>query len=237
MRLTPFDHCVQVTFFPGVFPVNCYLVQESDGLTLIDTGLSTSAGPLQRAAESLGLPIQRILLTHAHGDHTGSVDILHQALPAAEVMISARDARLLRGDTRLDSAEPQTKIKGDIHSVHTTPTGFLQAGDRVGSLEVIPCPGHTPGHVAFFDVRDGILIAGDAFQTQGGIAVAGTLRMLFPFPGLATWHKPTALESAKHLRELRPARLAVGHGSVLTNPLAAMDWAIERAERNLKGRM
>ncbi|RIV16479.1 MBL fold metallo-hydrolase, partial [Alicyclobacillaceae bacterium I2511] len=125
MRLTPFGHCVQVTFFPDVFPVNCYLVQESDGLTLVDTGMSTSARPLQRAAESLGLPIQRIVLTHAHGDHTGSVDILHQAWPAAEVMISARDARLLRGDTRLDSAEPQTKIKGNIHTVRATPTGFL----------------------------------------------------------------------------------------------------------------
>ena len=77
------------------------------------------------------------------------------------------------------------------------------------------------------------MIAGDALQTQGGIAVSGTIRWLFPLPALATWHKPTALKSARALRALNPTRLAVGHGKVLESPLAAMDQAIKAAERNL----
>jgi glyoxylase-like metal-dependent hydrolase (beta-lactamase superfamily II) len=235
MRMTSFGHCVQLTFFPGVFPVNCYFVREDDGLTLIDTGLPSSAKAIRAAAEGLGMPIQRIALTHAHGDHVGSLDTLREAFPNAEVMISARDARLLRGDTSLDPGEPQIKVRGSVKPCKTSPTRLLNAGDRIGSLEVISCPGHTPGHVAFLETRDRSLIAGDAFQTQGGVAVSGMVRTLFPFPALATWHKPTALNSAKHLRQLRPSHLAVGHGNVLVDPLDAMDAAIQMAERKWKG--
>lgn len=235
MRLITFGNCIQVTFFPRVFPVNCYLVKEDDGLTLIEAALSSSANLIQRAAQSLGMPISRILLTHAHSDHVGALDLLHESLPEAEVMISQRDSRLLAGDTSIDEHEPQAKIRGGIKPCQTSPTGFLKEGDRIGNLEVISCPGHTPGHVAFLDLRDKTLIAGDAFQTRGGIAVSGDIRPLFPFPALATWHKPTALESAKRLRDLRPSQLAVGHGNVLTTPLEAMNRAIERAERNLRG--
>ena len=51
----------------------------------------------------------------------------------------------------------------------------------------------------------------------------------FPLPGLATWHRPTALESARALRALDPARLAPGHGQVVEQPGAAMDAAIAKA--------
>ena len=141
-------------FSPRVFPVNCYLVKENDGITLVDAGLPSSANPIQKAAKSLGLPISRILLTHAHGDHVGALDRLHESLPTAEIMISERDSRLLSGDTSIDDSEPQTKIRGSIKPCQTKPTRFLKDGDRIGNLEVIPCPGHTPGHVAFLDVRD-----------------------------------------------------------------------------------
>ena len=100
-------------------------------------------------------------------------------------------------------------------------------------LLVVDAPGHTPGHVAFLDTRDGTLVAGDAFQTRGGIAVSGMVRPTFPFPALATWHKPTALASARALRELNPMRLAVGHGVVLADPRPAMDGAIAVAESHM----
>lgn len=210
--------------------VNCYLVGEDDGLTLIDTGITGSAKAILAVARAQSRPITRIALTHAHADHVGSLDALAAELPGAEVAIGARDARLLRKDMSLDPGEAQTKIKGGFPKVETRPGRELDAGDRVGSLEVVATPGHTPGQVAYLDVRDRTLIAGDALQTLGGVAVAGVVKPRFPFPALATWHLPTALASVRALRDLDPSRLAVGHGKVVEHPLSAMDSAIADAE-------
>lgn len=226
------DNLIQLSMW--YFPANAYLVREADGFTLVDTALN-SAGGILAAARKFGVPIQRIAITHAHSDHVGSLDALHEALPDAEVSVSARDARFLRGDMTLDPGEPQDKPRGGYVTVKTTPTRLLKPGDKVGSLEVIASPGHTPGHIAFFDPRDGTLIAGDAYSTQAGIVTGGTLRLLFPFHALATWHKPTALHSAESLVALQPSRLATGHGRVLTDPVPAMQGAIAEARRRIEG--
>jgi glyoxylase-like metal-dependent hydrolase (beta-lactamase superfamily II) len=223
---------VQLTRSFLTFPINCYLVREADGLTLIDTGMHGSANSLLTAARRLDMPIVRIALTHAHPDHAGSLDALHASLPDAEVLISAREARLAAGDSSLDPDEPQ-KSPGWFARPTTRPTRLLQPGDRVGSLEVVAALGHTPGQIALLDARDGTLVAGDAFYTHAGIAVAGTVQWRFPFPGLSTWDRATAIESARRLRDLQPSRLAVGHGATIEHPVPAMDAAIATAERGL----
>jgi glyoxylase-like metal-dependent hydrolase (beta-lactamase superfamily II) len=208
--------------------VNAYLVSEDDGLTLVDTLIPRSGKNLRQAAERLGAPIVRIALTHAHGDHVGSLDELADSLPGVEVLISARDARLLAKDLSLDPDEPQDKPRGSFPGPRTRPTRTLAPGDRVGSLEVVAAPGHTPGQVAFLDVRDRTLICGDAYSTLGGVYTTAKVNPRFPFPTIATWHRPTALETARALRALDPARLAPGHGKIVERPGAAMDAAIAR---------
>lgn len=222
---------IQLTHLPLVFPMNCYLVVEDDGLTLVDSTTSSPAADVARLAGELGLELRRVALTHAHGDHVGGVGGVRQRFPDIEVSIGERDARLLAGDRSLDPEEPQTPIRGYFVDVAWKPDRLLKPGDRVGSLEVVPAPGHTPGHVAFLDTRDRSLLAGDAFQTRGGMAVSGVIRPLFPFPALATWNKPTALTTAQALYELKPSRLAVGHGGALDDPLPAMNRAIDVARR------
>lgn len=208
--------------------VNCYLVREEDGLTLVDAMIGGSAKAITAAAAGLGAPIVRIALTHAHGDHIGSLDQLHELLPDAEVLISSRDARLLRKDTSLDPDEPQTKLRGAIPGAATTPTRTIEDGDMVGSLRVIATPGHTPGHLAFLDTRDQTLLCGDVFSTLGGMATSARTNWKFPLPASATWDKATELESAKKLLALAPARLAPGHGKVVEAPQQAMAQAIDR---------
>jgi glyoxylase-like metal-dependent hydrolase (beta-lactamase superfamily II) len=88
--------------------------------------------------------------------------------------------------------------------------------------------------MAFLDTRNNALIAGDTFQTRGGIAVSGQIRPWFPFPAMATWNKQAALESARKLRGYHPSLLAVGHGRMLRQPGAAIDRAIAEAEQNLE---
>ncbi len=225
------DTLVQLTQF-GAF--NCYLVREDDGLTVIDTAYRGEAQAIMRAARKLGLPIARIVLTHAHIDHVGSLDELHRSLPTVPVAISERDARFLTGDKSLDPEEPQVPLRGGYPICTTKPTLLLHEGDRVGSLEVIATPGHTPGQVAFLDTRNRALIAGDAFQTLGGVAVSGTFKPLFPLVAMATWHKGLALASARTLLRLQPSVLAVGHGRMLSNPRSQMEHAIQVMQTSLE---
>jgi hypothetical protein len=73
--------------------------------------------------------------------------------------------------------------------------------------------------MSFLDTRTNTLIAGDAFQTTGGLAVAGQIRPSFPFPAKGTWNEEIALEialeNARKIQSYRPSILAVGHGEIL----------------------
>src|SRR3954470_18842211 len=92
--------------------VNCFLVEEDDGLTLIDTMIPRSGKAILAHADALGRPIVRIALTHPHMDHIGSLDEVAAQLPDAEVSISPRDARLMAGDKSLDPGEEKGKLRG-----------------------------------------------------------------------------------------------------------------------------
>ena len=230
MRVIKEGYLYQLTFMPRLFPVNCYFIEEEDGLTLVDAALPYSAKPILQAAEKIGKPVKRIVLTHAHGDHVGALDELKAQLEVP-VFISARDSRLLAGDTSLDSTEPQTPVRGGVpKNIKTRPDNLLKEGDQIGSLLAISTPGHTPGSMSFLDQRTNILIAGDAFQTRGGTAVSGVTIPWFPFPAMATWNKDTALQSARKINELKPNLLAVGHGELLRNPGTLIEKAIQKAE-------
>lgn len=235
MKIVSKSKLHQLIFLPGVFPVNCYIVEEESSLTLIDAGLPNSYKGIQQAIARIGKPLGAIILTHIHDDHVGSLDTLHQRYPDVPVYVSERDARLMIGDMTLDSHEPQTKIKGSVpKKLQTRPSVLLHEGDLIGSLQVIATPGHTPGSIALLDTRDRSLIAGDSFQTRGGVAVAGSVRLFFPFPALATWSKELSLQSAKRLLALQPSLLAVGHGHMIDHPYEAMHTAIQQAESQLK---
>jgi hypothetical protein len=60
------------------------------------------------------------------------------------------------------------------------------------------------------------------------VATTARVNPKFPLPAMATWHKPTALDTARALRTLDPARLAPGHGKVVDAPGPAMDAAIAK---------
>lgn len=209
-------------------------MEEEEGLTLIDAALPYSSKGILMVAESIGKPITKIVLTHAHEDHLGALDSIKKVLLDVPVYISVRDNRLMNGDLSLDSHENQIPIKGGVpKKLKTRANILLKEGDLVGSLAVIESPGHTPGSISFYDTRSHALIAGDALQTRGGVAVAGEIKLRFPFPAFGTWSKETALKSARKLVGYGPKLLAVGHGEMIENPVKAMEQAISNLEKKI----
>jgi glyoxylase-like metal-dependent hydrolase (beta-lactamase superfamily II) len=166
-------------------------------------------------------------VTHAHNDHVGSLRELSLILPDAELLASAREARLMRGDRGFDLGEPKAKPRG-IQEVNFGFGREVEEGDRIGSLEVVSAPGHTPGQIALLDSRDRSLIAADAYSTVGAVATAAGPYWRFPLPGFVTWHRPTAERTAAKLRDLDPAVLAAGHGPAVTAPVEAMTESLRR---------
>ncbi|MCL6603460.1 MAG: MBL fold metallo-hydrolase [Paenibacillus sp.] len=229
MRITRVEHLLQLTWMPRFFPVNCYLVEEDNELTLIDAALPFSAKGIIRTVADLGKDITRIILTHAHEDHVGAVDKLKKHFPNAKVYISERDSALLNGDLSLRAGEPSTPIRGGVpKKLRTKEDILLHDGDTIGSLIAISTPGHTPGSMSFIDSRSRAIIVGDAFQTFRGVAVSGTIVTGFPFPAMATWNKEAALASAFKILEASPSLLAVGHGNMLNQPHQKIQLAIDK---------
>ncbi len=220
------DGLVQLTRF-GM--VNAYLVREDDGFTLVDTMISGSGSGIIDAASEAGGAIVRIVATHAHSDHVGSLTALANELPDAELIASQREAKLMAGDRSPEPGEAEARLKGGIKKLNLSFDRTVADGDLIGSLRVVAAPGHTPGQIALLDSRDQSLIAADAYSTLGGVATSAGPYLRFPLPGLATWHRPTALETARKLRALEPALLAAGHGPVRRDPAGAMDEAIARS--------
>ncbi|MEM7798764.1 MAG: MBL fold metallo-hydrolase, partial [Chloroflexota bacterium] len=186
------EHLYKLTRFAIM---NLFLVKEEDGITVVDAGMPGSLKAIEDAAQSIGLPIKRFVLTHGHLDHTGSLDALAEAIPDLEIMMGERTAACIDGDLSLKPGEPQKAIKGGFPALKTKPTRLLQPGDEIGSLQVHASPGHTPGHLSYFNQRDETLIAGDSFKTQGGTNVIGEFSIWFPLPYFATWDQKTSLDS------------------------------------------
>jgi glyoxylase-like metal-dependent hydrolase (beta-lactamase superfamily II) len=225
LAVTP--EITQLTF---LWFINVFLVREDDGFTVVDTALSFAAKDILAAAAAHNLPIRRILLTHAHADHIGSLDKLHAALPTAEFLIGERESLLYKqaqqgvktAKLTLEPSEPQTRVKGSYPKCTTPVTRAFNDGDHIGSLRAVFTPGHTPGHMSFLDERNGTVITGDEFFATGDLRVAGdpagfagTLGAWF------TWHKLTALQSSLRIAMLNPERVVCGHGGPVTGNLKA----------------
>lgn len=209
--------------------INAYLVHEDDGLTLIDGLQGNQSKRILAAAEQIGKPIVRVTLTHAHPDHVGAVDALLRQLPNAEFIVGRRESKVLREKPALEPGEPTDgKLMPRGGGVTSTPSRTIEHGELIGSLNAIWAPGHSVGHLAFQDTRDGALICGDVFSTVGGVATTAGPFWRFPLPGLFTWHRPTVLESAGRLADLDPTVLLPGHGDAVREPVNAMRAAIAR---------
>jgi glyoxylase-like metal-dependent hydrolase (beta-lactamase superfamily II) len=225
MKLTPVgQYGMQLTRL-GL--VNCYLVREDDGYTLIDANLKGSEDDILKAA--VDAPIKRILLTHPHVDHVGSVDALMAKLPGIELLGSERIIPLLQQPPDTSALPGEVgPCRGGLPGIASKLTAYVEHGDRIGSLLVISTPGHIHGHLAFLDERNGTLYAGDELFTLGHVGITGWTPWWFPVKAFSD--RATAKQSAINLLDYYIRRYATGHGPIREGGREALEAAIDRAK-------
>ena len=142
---------------------NCYIVynHENNKGLIVDPGAEASR--ILAEAEHLGLTIEAILLTHAHGDHVAA---LNQVRDSLDVKVYMHKDEL---ETYYNQA-PQfiAMMGGEVPDKE--PDVLLNDGDTIeldcGKIKVMQTAGHTPGSVCYF--YEDLLLSGDTLF-QGSI--------------------------------------------------------------------
>lgn len=137
---------------------NCSLVWDAAGrAALIDPG--GEAERLLAEVNARGLTLEKILLTHGHLDHVGAAVELRETLGIPIVGPQREEAFWL------DILPQQAELFGFPHIEAFTPDQWLEDGDsvEVGAIrfDVLHCPGHTPGHVVFYQPDARLAFVGD----------------------------------------------------------------------------
>jgi hydroxyacylglutathione hydrolase len=163
----------------GIVPVtafqqNCTLLWDDTTKrgAVIDPGGDVPR--ILEAIEQTGITVEKILLTHGHIDHAGGAAALRDALqakaPGTAIPIEGPDPR---DKFLLDSLTEQGAKFGMTDAQAVTPDRWLVEGETVtiGALvfQVLHCPGHTPGHVVFYNAAARFAHVGDVlFQGSVG---------------------------------------------------------------------
>lgn len=203
MKREQVSECIwSVSIWAGV-PLRVWLVKEDGGVTLVDAGLSMMARGIWRAVEELDVgELRRIVLTHGHPDHVGSIG---RILEKKEIPVYAHAVEIPY--TQGDIAYPLRRKPKAF-----TPKGVLKALEEdengrllpIGSLIPYFTPGHSPGHVAYYHEQDRVLLSGDLFSSKKG----KLRRPLFT----SASDMPQAVRSSLIVRELQPERVEICHG-------------------------
>lgn len=141
------------------FQQNCSLVwcSATRRAALIDAGGEPDR--LLAEVERRGLILERLLLTHGHVDHVGAAGLLAERLGIPVEGPHEADAFLL------DALPQQCALFGFPHTESFRPTRWLQDGETVmvgeTALQVLHCPGHSPGHVVFYQAESRLAFVGD----------------------------------------------------------------------------
>lgn len=142
-----------------LFEQNCTLLwcEQTGEAAIVDPG-----GEEERIVAAIreeGVTPVKILLTHGHIDHVGGAAALAERL-GIPVLGPHRDDAFL-----LDALPEQARMFGLPMAASFRPERWLDQGERVTlgkvSLDVIHCPGHTPGHIVYYDADAGLAQVGD----------------------------------------------------------------------------
>ena len=168
--------------------VAAYIVVRKGEAAIVDLGTAGSESAIEQGLKAAGArweSVKHIVLTHLHDDHVGG---LAEIAPHVKATIYAG--------------------VGDLASIISPkPLKPLAEGDEVFGMRIIDTPGHTLGHISVFEPATGVLVAGDALRTSGGLDGSD--------PQYTT-NESKANDSVRKLAAMDIKAILPGHGEPLT---------------------
>ena len=186
-------------------------------VVLVDTGVPDSDEAILAAVGEIGrsaADVTDIVITHADGDHVGSLSAL----------VARTGATVWAGDHEADVIEGKAPARGGATNRTATVDRRFGPGERLplqGGIETVDTHGHTVGHVSLFLPRERILIAADAINNVEGL---GGSREQF------TANAADARTAVSTLAALRPDSILFGHGPSIVGGAAKQ---LEELDRSL----
>ena len=209
---------------------NVYLWIGETGLALFDTGTPGDVDRILDYIKKIGrnpAELSTILITHADLDHAGGAAAI-QARTGAVVYAGKETAAYMKQGKSPPHMPRWIQFLMDrffkYHPVPETATRYITEGQPLADLDdwqVLASPGHTMDHHAFFNRREGILMAGDALNTRKD--------RLNCTPERISADMDAARTSARRLLRLTPAVIACGHGSPFLEHDAGDIMMLDRA--------
>ena len=191
---------------------------------LIDTGYSQGHQETLSELAALGLDpaaVKRIILTHTHADHVGSVSSIQEA-SGCQVMLHPISRHYIETRNRWATWWHYYDHQAEFFSVHDS----LEDGQEIGlgslKFQVLHLPGHAAGMIGLYEPREGILISSDALWEDDLGALTPRIE------GLDCVFR--ALESLDRLSGLKVKRVYPGHG----RPFEDLAEAVARVRARLK---
>jgi endoribonuclease LACTB2 len=185
---------------PPFTHTNSYLVGDDKKAILIDPGFyeESSLEIVQQALQDTRL--ESIVLTHTHPDHIEGIPLVRRIFPDVPIYVHG-----------LEIENPELAKIVHFQNVHTLE---LNQSLQVGSLELQPIftPGHSPGHVSFYEPHSNLALVGDMVAGFGSIWI-----------GTPDGNMNDYFESLEKLRALNATALAPGHGDVIYNVNQKLD--------------
>ena len=227
--------------------VNWVLIREGTELTLVDAGWRGDTERVERSIRSLGREpqdLRAVILTHAHADHTGALNHLHDTYGVPLYMDSAEVPNALgtvnESGGPLDLAKIIYRPRVALWAAQIVSVGALRhvtvpdaqafpeddgALDLPGRPVPVATPGHTSGHTSYLLPSVGVLISGDALVTAHPTLDDVGPRLL---PGFFSNDQDSAVRALSTLREIDADILVPGHGPTWNGPISQLaDEALE----------